>query len=231
MHEATVALAEYQAIEAWATGAAEALGLQPLHADLSDGRLSLQAGLDRHHHRHAGAVEVVLRPDGHAGARPRSRITSWAASGWRAPMRWRRASSRASSTARPRNGSPLGLELRLPFAIVPDMQQVLSWPVFRDRKAIVPITIGDRTVEAPGSPFHLTAHAGELRRARAGDGRAQSLCRPERANDRRSFRSVLRRGERLARQDGRSKACASSTCRWVGPGRSARATSPISAPT
>ena len=50
----------------------------------------------------------------------------------------------------------LGLELRLPFAIVPDMQQVLSWPVFRDRKAIVPITIGDRTVEAPGSPFHLT---------------------------------------------------------------------------
>src|SRR6185436_2127711 len=49
-----------------------------------------------------------------------------------------------------------GLELRLPFAIVPDMQQVLDWPVFRDRKAIVPIEVGGRTVEAPGSPFHLT---------------------------------------------------------------------------
>jgi crotonobetainyl-CoA:carnitine CoA-transferase CaiB-like acyl-CoA transferase len=33
---------------------------------------------------------------------------------------------------------------------------VLEWPVFRDRKAIVPIRMGDRTVEAPGSPFHLT---------------------------------------------------------------------------
>jgi hypothetical protein len=37
------------------------------------------------------------------------------------------------------------------------MAEVLSWPVLRSRMAIVPITIGDRTVEAPGSPFHLTA--------------------------------------------------------------------------
>ena len=36
------------------------------------------------------------------------------------------------------------------------MKQVLEWPVFRDRRAIVPIRMGDRTVEAPGSPFHLT---------------------------------------------------------------------------
>src|SRR5258708_18554827 len=49
-----------------------------------------------------------------------------------------------------------GLERRLPFAIVPDMKQVLEWPVFRDRQAIVPIRMSDRTVEAPGSPFHLT---------------------------------------------------------------------------
>jgi crotonobetainyl-CoA:carnitine CoA-transferase CaiB-like acyl-CoA transferase len=49
-----------------------------------------------------------------------------------------------------------GLELRLPFAIVPNMRQALEWPVFRDRKAIVPIKMGKRTIEAPGSPFHLT---------------------------------------------------------------------------
>ena len=52
--------------------AAEALGFQPLHADLSDGRLSLQARLDRHHHRDPGAVEIVLRPFGHARSRPPS---------------------------------------------------------------------------------------------------------------------------------------------------------------
>jgi len=48
------------------------------------------------------------------------------------------------------------LELRLPFVIVPDMAQILSWPSFRDRKAIVPIKVGGRTVEAPGSPLHLS---------------------------------------------------------------------------
>ena len=57
----------------------------------------------------------------------------------------------------------LGLENRLPFAIVPDMGELLSMPVFRERGAIVPIDFGDRTVEAPGTPFHLTvtpAHHG-----------------------------------------------------------------------
>ena len=34
--------------------------------------------------------------------------------------------------------------------------------MFRDRKAIVPIAIGGRTVEAPGSPLHLTRDAGRI---------------------------------------------------------------------
>ncbi len=50
----------------------------------------------------------------------------------------------------------LARKARLPFAIVPDMSQVLSWEVFRQRKAIVPIRMGEKTVEAPGSPLHLT---------------------------------------------------------------------------
>ncbi|MCW5749485.1 MAG: CoA transferase, partial [Alphaproteobacteria bacterium] len=50
----------------------------------------------------------------------------------------------------------LGLEHRLPFAIVPDMGELLSMPVFRERGAIVPIDLGHRVVEAPGSPFYLT---------------------------------------------------------------------------
>jgi crotonobetainyl-CoA:carnitine CoA-transferase CaiB-like acyl-CoA transferase len=49
----------------------------------------------------------------------------------------------------------LGLEHRLPFAIVPDMAEVLASEVFRARNAIVPITVGGRKLEAPGNPFHL----------------------------------------------------------------------------
>ena len=114
----------------------------------------------------------------------------------------------------------LGLELRLPFAIVPDMKQVLEWPVFRDRKAIVPIRWADRTVEAPGSPFHLT-------RTPANFGGTV----PELGEHDGTHRAAPGRTLRARRRRGRSKDCASSTCRWAGPGRSARATWPTSAPT
>ncbi len=49
-----------------------------------------------------------------------------------------------------------GLRMKLPFAIVPEMRELLATPVFRDRGTIVPIRVGARTVEAPGSPLHLT---------------------------------------------------------------------------
>ena len=75
----------------------------------------------------------------------------------------------------------LGLELRLPFAIVPDMAQVLTWPVFRDRKAIVPITVGGRTVEAPGTPFHLTATPPNFGGRVPELGEHNTFCRPERS--------------------------------------------------
>ena len=132
----------------------------------------------------------------------------------------------------------LGLELRLPFAIVPDMQQVLSWPVFRDRKAIVPITIGDRTVEAPGSPFHLTATPANFggRVPELGEHNPSYSSPPPGGEARRGGIDVRTPSPPLPRAGrgvmrGRSKACASSTCRWAGPARSARATWPISAPT
>jgi len=49
------------------------------------------------------------------------------------------------------------LRLKLPFAIVPGMAELLQTEVLRQRGAIVPIQMGDRTAEAPGSPLHLTA--------------------------------------------------------------------------
>ncbi len=49
-----------------------------------------------------------------------------------------------------------GLALRLPLAIVPDMAGVLRTRVFRDRGMFVPIDVGGRVIEGPGSPMHLS---------------------------------------------------------------------------
>ena len=219
VHEATIALAEYQAIEAWATGPQKRWGFNRFTPTYPMGvyrcregfigitivtpaqwnafcQLMGMAELGRDPH-HVMGGERLARADA-LEARFIPRFLDRTAEEWFA----------------------LGLEHRLPFAIVPDMKQVLSWPVFRDRKAIVPIEVGGRTVEAPGTPFHLTEDAAQLRRQGAGTRRAQRR------------RCIARHADGEASPPaGRSKACASSICRWAGPGRSAPATSPISAPT
>ena len=59
-----------------------------------------------------------------------------------------------------------GLKLKLPFGLVPSMEELLKLEVFRDRDTIVPIKVANRTVEAPGTPFHLVktppAHGGSV---------------------------------------------------------------------
>jgi len=47
------------------------------------------------------------------------------------------------------------LRLKLPFAVVPDMAELLESEVFRRRGAIVEIRSGEARVRAPGSPLHL----------------------------------------------------------------------------
>lgn len=49
-----------------------------------------------------------------------------------------------------------GLELKLPFTVVPDMAGVLATAAFRDRGAIASIQAGSRRFEAPRSPLHLS---------------------------------------------------------------------------
>jgi crotonobetainyl-CoA:carnitine CoA-transferase CaiB-like acyl-CoA transferase len=155
VHEATIALAEYQAIEAWATGPQKRWGFNRFTPTYPMGvyrckqgfigitivtpaqwnafcQLMGMADLGRDPH-HVMGGERLQRADA-LEARFIPRFLDRTAEEWFA----------------------LGLEHRLPFAIVPDMKQVLSWPVFRDREAIVPIEVGRRTVEAPGTPFHLT---------------------------------------------------------------------------
>jgi crotonobetainyl-CoA:carnitine CoA-transferase CaiB-like acyl-CoA transferase len=156
VHEATIALAEYQAIEAWATGTPQKrwgfnrftptypMGVYPC----KEGFIGItivtpaqwrgfcelmgMADLGRHPQMVMGG-ERLARAD-ELEARFVPRFLERTAAEWFAEA----------------------LARRLPFAIVPDMKQVLDWPAFRDRKAIVPITIGNRTVEAPGSPLSLT---------------------------------------------------------------------------
>jgi crotonobetainyl-CoA:carnitine CoA-transferase CaiB-like acyl-CoA transferase len=155
VHEATIALAEYQAIEAWATAPQKRWGFNRFTPTYPMGvyrckegfigitivtpaqwnafcRLMGMAELGRDPH-HVMGGERLARADA-LEARFIPRFLDRTAEKWFA----------------------LGLEHRLPFAIVPDMKEVLTWPVFRDRKAIVPIAVGGRTVEAPGTPFHLT---------------------------------------------------------------------------
>jgi len=155
VHEATIALAEYQAIEAWATGPQRRWGFNRFTPTYPMGVYRCKQGfigitivtpaqwnafcqimgmaeLGRDPH-HVMGGERLARADA-LEARFIPRFLDRTAEEWFA----------------------LGLERRLPFAIVPDMAEVLSWPVFRDRRAIVPIRVGGRTVEAPGTPFHLT---------------------------------------------------------------------------
>src|SRR5690606_162231 len=49
----------------------------------------------------------------------------------------------------------IGLELRLPFVVVPDMAGLLAEEEFRRRAAFETISHGERTYEAPSSPLRL----------------------------------------------------------------------------
>ena len=173
VHEATIVLAEYQAIEAWTTGTPQKRwGFNRFTPTYPMGVYRCKEGwigitivtpaqwksfcdllgmpdLGRHPQYVMGGERLAHADELEARFVPR--FLDRTAEEWFAA----------------------GLELRLPFAIVPDMKQVLAWPVFRDRKAIVPIRMGDRTVEAPGSPFHLTSTPAEFRWKGAGTGRAQ----------------------------------------------------------
>lgn len=83
------------------------------------------------------------------------------------------------------------LKLKLPFAIVPSMAELLQTEVLRQRGAIVPIGIGERTAEAPGSPLHLVStpplHGGRV--PAAGEHAAQVLKASPRATPSRGQRA------------------------------------------
>ena len=50
----------------------------------------------------------------------------------------------------------LGLEYKLPLAVVPDMNELLQQKVHRERGAFVPVSIGDVAFEGPVVPLRLT---------------------------------------------------------------------------
>ena len=181
VHEATIALAEYQAIEAWATGTPQKRwGFNRFTPTYPMGVYRCKQGwigitivtpaqwksfcdllgmpdLGRHPQYVMGGERLAHADELEARFVPR--FLDRTAEQWFAA----------------------GLELRLPFAIVPDMKQVLQWPVFRERKAIVPITMGGTTVEAPGSPFHLTRTPANFGGTVPALGEHNTNCHPERS--------------------------------------------------
>jgi crotonobetainyl-CoA:carnitine CoA-transferase CaiB-like acyl-CoA transferase len=155
VHEATIALAEYQAIEAWATAPQKRWGFNRFTPTYPMGVYRCREGFIgitivtpaqwNSFCELMGMAELGRDPNHVMGGERLQRADALEA---------RFIPRFLDRTAE--EWFALGLERRLPFAIVPDMKQVLSWPVFRDRKAIVSIEVGGRTVEAPGTPFHLT---------------------------------------------------------------------------
>ena len=119
-----------------------------------------------------------------------------------------------------------GLRRKIPIVPVPDIADLIADEEKKARGAIVPIMIGDETGFTAGSMQRLTGtpprrggavpDIGEQMLGSAHAGEAPRACR------------CLRRADATG---SRSKAFAWSISRWAGPGRSARARSPISAPT
>ncbi|MFO1081475.1 MAG: CoA transferase [Reyranellaceae bacterium] len=180
VHESTIALAEYQAIEAWASGTPQRrwgfnrftptypMGVYPCREGFIGITIVTPAqwrsfcelmGMAEYGRdpRMVMGVERLLHAD-ELEARFVPRFLERSAAEWFAE----------------------GLERRLPFAIVPDMRQALDWPVFRERRAIVPIEVGGRTVEAPGSPLSLTRTPPRFGGAVPAAGEHDATCRTDR---------------------------------------------------
>ncbi|MBL8674953.1 MAG: CoA transferase, partial [Rhodospirillales bacterium] len=157
VHEATIALAEYQATEAWALGAAQKRwGFNRFTPTYPMGVYRCKEGWIgitivtpaqwKAFCELMGMEDMARHPDLVMGPERLARADMLEARF--VPRFLDRTAAAWFASA---------LELRLPFAIVPDMGEMLELPVFRERDAIVPITVGGRVVEAPGSPLHLTA--------------------------------------------------------------------------
>ncbi len=194
VHEATVALAEYQAIEAWSTGTPQKrwgfnrftptypmgvyrcksgwIGITIVTPAQWKGFCELMGMADL-----ARDPNHVMGPDRLARAEALEarfipRFLDRTADEW-----FERA-----------------LALRLPFAIVPDMEELLRWPVFRHRDAIVPVTAGRRTVEVPGSPLHLTVTPARFGGVVPSIGEHDNAVAPPTARDKRAAPAIAATG-------------------------------------
>ncbi len=154
--EAVIALAEYQACEAQPTGRSQPrLGINRFTPTYPMGVYRCQQGwlgitVVTPHQWAAlcemlGLESLAHHPDYHMGP-DRLRFADTLEPAITAAL--------ASHTAE--HWFERGLELKLPFAVVPDMAGVLGTAVFRERGTIVPVTAGELRFETPGSPLHLT---------------------------------------------------------------------------
>ena len=156
VHEATVALAEYQAVEGMA-------GIVPRR----------RWGLNRYAPTYPlgiypckeGWIGVTIVTPAQwrtycelLGVPELGRHDNWAMGPDRLPkadeLEARIVPQFRSKTAR--EWFDLALEHRLPFAIVPSLADLLQWPELRARQAIVPVEVGGRVLETVGTPLHLT---------------------------------------------------------------------------
>ena len=119
-----------------------------------------------------------------------------------------------------------GLRRKIPIVPVPEIADLIADEEKKARGAIVPIMIGDETGFTAGSMQRLTGTP--PRRGGAVPDIGEQMLGSAHAGER---AARVPAPEPNGRTGSRSKAFAWSISRWAGPGRSARARSPISAPT
>lgn len=155
VHEACIALAEYNASEAYIAGWRDArlginrfqptfpLGIYPAKDDWVGVTLVTPAQW-RDFCRLVGLEDLAEAPDLTLGAERLPRASELEAA-FMPKLRERTAAEWFA----------LGLQHRLPIVPVPDMAGILAHEPFRARGAVVPVTFGETVAHGPGAPFGL----------------------------------------------------------------------------
>ena len=158
VHEATIALSEYQVADAWEAGKSQVrdgisrfaptfpAGVYPCREGLLGVTLITPA-------QWASFCTLIGRDDLARHPVYSTRLGRYASADILHPILIERLRTRTAE-----EWFADSMKLRLPIVVVPSMKEVLATQVFRDHRRIVPITdAGGTRLEAPGPPLNLTA--------------------------------------------------------------------------
>ncbi|MET0744351.1 MAG: CoA transferase, partial [Microvirga sp.] len=158
VHEATIALSEYQVADAWEAGKSQVRdGISRFAPTFPAGVYACRQGLLGvtliTPAQWAAFCTLIGRDDLARHPVYSTRLGRYASADILHPILIERLRTRTAD-----DWFADSMKLRLPIVVVPSMTEVLETQVFRDHRRIVPITdAGGTRLEAPGPPLNLTA--------------------------------------------------------------------------